>query len=268
MIMKLDDRQLAKLDCCRGERSATPWSHEDVVHLQRLAVVGELCAETAHEVNQPLAAVKWFAEAAVNQLQAARERGEIPSEQLTELLGTIAEQADVAQRLNSRLFGMARRSERETQPFPLREVWQSVEPLLRVLASRYQVDLTTEGLDDLPNIAGDRLQIGQVLLNVVRNAIEAVALAPSDRRRVVIRASRQDGMAVVEVRDWGEGACDEVLAKIFDRFFTTRQAGTGLGLAITKSIVEEHGGEIEVKRNPDFGLTFRLHLPLASARQD
>lgn len=242
-------------------RGDAPWSLDEIAHLQRLAVVGELCAETAHEVNQPLAAIRWFAEGALHQLRKAREKGEPPSEQLEETLETIVGQSELAQQLTGRLFGMARRRDDESTEVTLAEVWKVVEPMLRIFADRYQVELFVSGLDALPPVQVDRLQLGQVLMNLVRNAIEAVALQSEDRRRVEVRGSALENRIEVAVIDRGEGADPEVLERMFDRFYTTKLAGTGLGLAISKSIVEAHGGEIEAEPNRDVGLTVRFWLP-------
>ncbi len=264
MTMESKDRLFVRPDVDRNSpstRGDRQWTMEEIAHLQRLAVVGELCAETAHEVNQPLTAIRWFSEAALSRLREAREKGEAPSEQLVETLETIAQQAETAQQLTARLFGMARMSADREQRFTLEEVWGNVRPLVDVLAQRHHVKLMISGLDDLPPLKGDRLRIGQVLLNLVRNAIEAVALGPEDRRRVAIRGAHCGGWVEVAVRDYGEGAPPQVLERVFHRFFTTKLAGTGLGLAISKSIIDEHGGEIEVEPNPDYGLTFRFRLP-------
>ena len=242
-------------------RGDAPWSLDEIAHLQRLAVIGELCAETAHEVNQPLAAIRWFAEGALHQLRNAREKGQPPSEQLEETLETIVGQSELAQQLTGRLFGMARRRDDESTEVTLAEVWKVVEPMLRIFADRYQVELFVSGLDALPPVQVDRLQLGQVLMNLVRNAIEAVALQSEDRRRVEVRGSALENRVEVAVIDRGEGADPEVLERMFDRFYTTKLAGTGLGLAITKSIVEAHGGEIEAEPNRDVGLTVRFWLP-------
>ena len=242
-------------------RGDAPWSLDEIAHLQRLAVVGELCAETAHEVNQPLAAIRWFAEGALHQLRKAREKSEPPSEQLEETLETIVGQSELAQQLTGRLFGMARRRDDEKTEVTFAEVWQMVEPMLRIFADRYRVELVVSGLDALPPVQVDRLQLGQVLMNLVRNAIEAVALQSEDRRRVEVRGSALENRVEVAVIDRGEGADPEVLERMFDRFYTTKLAGTGLGLAITKSIVEAHGGEIEAEPNRDVGLTVRFWLP-------
>ncbi len=242
-------------------RGDSPWSLDEIAHLQRLAVVGELCAETAHEVNQPLAAIRWFAEAALHQLRKAREKGEPPSKQLEETLETIVGQSELAQQLTGRLFGMARRQDDQSTEVTWADVWRAVEPMLRILAERYHVELVVSGLEELPPVPGDRLQLGQVLMNLVRNAIEAVALQSDDRKRVEIRGSVVGNRIEVAVIDRGEGAKPEVLERMFDRFYTTKLAGTGLGLAITKSIVEAHGGEIEAQPNRDVGLTVRFWLP-------
>ncbi len=242
-------------------RADAPWSLDEIAHLQRLAVVGELCAETAHEVNQPLTAIRWFAEGALHQLRKAREKGEPPSKQLEETLETIVGQSELAQQLTGRLFGMARRQDDESAEATLGDAWETVEPMLRILAERYHVELVVSGLEELPPVQGDRLQLGQVLMNLVRNAIEAVALQSDDRKRVEIRGSVVGSRIEVAVIDRGEGAEPEVLERMFDRFYTTKLAGTGLGLAITKSIVEAHGGEIEAEPNRDVGLTVRFWLP-------
>ena len=242
-------------------RGDAPWSLDEIAHLQRLAVIGELCAETAHEVNQPLAAIRWFAEGALHQLRNAREKGQPPSEQLEETLETIVGQSELAQQLTGRLFGMARRRDDESTEVTLAEVWKVVEPMLRIFADRYQVELFVSGLDALPPVQVDRLQLGQVLMNLVRNAIEAVALQSEDRRRVEVRGSALENRIEVAVIDRGEGADPDVLERMFDRFYTTKLAGTGLGLAISKSIVEAHGGEIEAEPNRDVGLTVRFWLP-------
>ena len=256
-------RRISELEQELAGRESS-WSAQEVAHLQRLAVVGELCAEMAHEVNQPLAAIRWFAEATLNQLKDMQAK--YAAEELAKLKETIeliATQAEAAQKLTGRLYGTARTSTGEQEEFAIGQVLADVLPLVKVLADRYSVAIEVDSSDDLPKLVGDRLQVGQVLLNLLRNAVEAVALGPAERRRVLVSAHADTAHVVITVRDWGEGIPADLLPRVFERFFTTRKIGTGLGLAISRDIVRRHGGRISVRPNDDFGVTFEVVLPVA-----
>jgi len=235
-------------------------SLEDAAHLERLAVVGQLCAEMAHEVSQPLAAIRMFAEAALHKI---KEPTPEHLAQIEEALANIYVQASRMQQITGRIHGAARTSSERREPVALNEVLDSVLPLVETLSDRYGVDFDLQIPDPAPRLLADRVQLEQVLLNIMRNAVEAVALQPEERRRVTLRARLAGGFVEIDISDRGEGIAPENLPRVFDRYFTTREGGTGLGLYIVREIVRAHGGQIGVAPNPDGGVTFHIRWPAA-----
>jgi signal transduction histidine kinase len=132
----------------------------------------------------------------------------------------------------------------------------------------HQIDINLDLARDMPMVMGHAIQIEQVVLNLVRNAVEAMDEVPAEQRRLELRTFLCEDMAVVEIRDSGMGLSSEMQARIFDPFFTTKSAGMGMGLPICRSIVEAHGGTLTTHVNPgEIGLTFRFTLCLATEEE-
>lgn len=217
-----------------------------LARMGRLAVAGELATVLAHELNQPLAAVCLQADVA-----AHLARDDAPPE-LKAALGEVAEQSRRAAEIVRSIRRTVRRAEPERGPVDLNDASRAVVRFLDWKARRTGVSVQLKLADPVPPVHGDRVQLEQVIFNLLQNAIEAGA-------RVVRIESATDGDAVVlVVRDTGPGLPDP--GRAFERFFTTKPDGMGLGLAISRGIVEAHGGRLSA-RNVEGGAEFVLALP-------
>jgi len=159
------------------------------------------------------------------------------------------------------LRAMVRREPRAREPLDLNRVLGETVNLLRSELIIRNVHLETSFPGNLPPVTGDKVQLQQVVLNLVLNAADAVAGAPADRRRIEVRAAPEGEGVRISVLDRGTGLSDEVREKIFNPFFTTKEGGMGMGLAISRTIVEHHGGRIRAENRPEGGAAFHVELP-------
>jgi signal transduction histidine kinase len=234
----------------------------ELAHAGRLATVGELTASIAHEVNQPLGAIL----ANVDAADMLLESGDSRLDEVREILADIRKDDLRASEVIQRLRRLLAKHEMAREFLDVNETVTEVLRLLAAEARRREIDLVTGFDAALPKILGDRVHLQQVLLNLIVNAMDAMADTPVHLRRVLVRTSaRPDGAVEVAVSDQGHGIGPERLPKLFDSFFTTKERGMGLGLSIARSIVEAHGGRIWAEANSAGGATFRFTLPAAHA---
>ena len=233
----------------------------ELLHASRLAVMGELTGSIAHEINQPLGAILSNADAADLLLESSQDRRET---QRT-ILADIRRDALRAFEIIRRTRALLEKHEVEQRNFELNEAITDVELVLRSEARRRQVRLEVRPAQTAITLVGDRIQIQQVLLNLLLNAMEAVSEVSEDRRTVVLSAERVVDRIVVAVRDRGHGIAHEHLPKVFDSFFSTKGTGMGLGLSIARTLVVAHGGTIRVESGPGEGAAFFVELPTAAA---
>lgn len=233
-----------------------------LAHASRLAVAGELTGAIAHEINQPLGAILSNADAADLLLEAGGDR----RDELRQILADIRRDDIRASEVIRRLRKLLDKREVERQRFHVIEAVTEVESLLRGEARRRGVTMSVRHPAGAVTVLGDRIQIQQVLINLVLNAMDAVAEAPEDRRTVVVSVKRTAAGMVIKVRDRGHGIPSEHLAKVFDSFFSTKGKGMGLGLSIARTLVEAHGGRIRAENDPGGGAVFSVELPAADAR--
>jgi len=228
----------------------------ELTHVGRVTTMGEMAAALAHELNQPLTAILSNAHAGERYLaQGAPPLGEI-REILQDVAGDARRAGEVIQRLRSLL----RKDEARFLPLDINQVVREVATLVHTDAILRNLALALDLAPTLPPVRGDRVQLQQVLLNLVLNGMEA-ARPESEERRLVIQ-TRSTGAAVqVAVRDQGPGIPAETLPRLFETFYTTKPNGLGMGLPISRSIVEAHGGRIWAANNPDRGATFSFTLP-------
>lgn len=222
----------------------------------RLALLGELAASIAHEINQPLGAILSNAEAAEMLLETESHR------ELRNILADIRSDDLRASEIIQHVRHLV--ADREAKLVSL-EINAKVKTVLRLVAAdahRRGIILTSELAAELPEVIGDRVQLEQVLLNLVLNGMDAMKDTPDDLRRLVIRTcSVTDDTIEISVVDAGHGIPPERLPRIFDSFYTTKEDGMGLGLTLARSIAELHRGSITAENNPMRGATFRLRLP-------
>jgi len=225
----------------------------------RLTTLGQLAASIAHEVNQPLAAIVADANASLNWLAAAEPELERVRETLTAIATDGHRAADVIQRIRQ----LATKTEPRKARLDVNDVVREVVALVRAEVARYEITLTLDAAATLPPVVGDRVQLQQVVLNLVMNAIEAMASVTGRPRTLVIRCERQDDVARVAIHDTGVGIRASDLDRVFGAFFTTKPSGMGMGLSISRSIIEAHGGRLWAAPNEPHGAIFQFSLPLA-----
>jgi PAS domain S-box-containing protein len=242
---KAAERRLAELE----------W---ELAHASRLAALGESTAGFAHEVNQPLVSIMNFASACAN-LASHEPADLVQIRQWAEAIGAAASQAGDMIR---RLLDFARRAPPERQIVPLARLADDAMLLVGHEARANRVTLQCDRVDPALLVHVQTVAIQQVLVNVLRNGIEALANSPRDDRRVVIRAVQHGDWVEVSVVDNGPGPDPALHARLFDPFVTTKPRGVGLGLSISKTIIEDHGGNIWTGTGEEGGLAIRFTLPV------
>lgn len=234
----------------------------DLAHASRLLEIGEMSSGIAHEINQPLTAVVTYAQACVRMLRA----GDTDLELVRDTLVQIADQGARAGEIVQRLRRFARKGETRREALDLNEAVQDVIGLLGHELRRGELHLELDLEPDLPIVYADRVQVEQVLVNLVRNAIEAMA-STEDLRLLEVSTSHDETAARIDVADTGEGLPADA-ARVFDTFYTTKQDGMGVGLSISRTIAEAHEGQLLASPNPRGGATFTLVLPLSGEPAD
>lgn len=236
----------------------------ELVHISRLTAMGEMASGLAHELNQPLSAI-------ANYLRGAAKLMETPAEanapRLKEAVERAAAQAIRAGDIIHRLRDFVASGENERQPESLSRLVQEALALalVGVRDSEVRVRTTLDPACDL--VLADRVQVQQVLLNLIRNAIESIADGPN-REVTIATQPGEPGQAVVRVADRGPGVSPAVAARLFEPFTTTKKSGMGVGLSICRTIVEAHGGRIWLEETPGGGATFAFTLPISSDEAD
>jgi signal transduction histidine kinase len=228
-----------------------------LAHAVRLATVGELSASIAHEINQPLAAILANAETGEMLLKS----GTTNNSDLQEILAAIRQDDLRASEVIERLRRLLRNEKAEMRPLDINGAIESIVRLTSGMANRHGVNLQVVLDPSIPQARGDYVQVQQVLLNLIMNAVESVTEVPSERRRVMVTtAELPPGSVEVTVKDGGPGISADKLPRIFEPFFTTKAKGMGLGLSISRSIVQAHGGRIWAESDTT-GTTFRFIIP-------
>jgi PAS domain S-box-containing protein len=240
-------------------------AQEALMHVTRLTTLGEVSASIAHEINQPLAAIVNNATACLGLLSDRQPN----LDEVRAALTDVVNDAERASAIVERVRQMSRRSAPQHAPCRIQEIVDDVVALAARAAALRGVAIDTEIPQDLPPVLGDLVQLEQVLLNLVVNAIDAMSEVDPSERRVEIRAVRdtKDGHPSVTIRvaDRGVGLMPEGMPRLFEAFHTTKPHGLGLGLAISRSIVEAHGGRLWAEQNQERGAVFALRLPAAPA---
>ena len=237
---------------------------DELAHLARVSILEALAGSLAHELKQPLTAVMAHAETALLLLSVHPPRLQDMRDVLNDVLRDTKRAGDVVRRLRTLL----KKSEAQHEPLDVNCIITDVVKLVEGNSIGRRIVLTPELAAVVEPVLGDRTQIQQVVINLLINAFDAVQALDPPNRHVRLRTFCLDGHAVIEVVDYGPGLSDEALARIFEPFYTTKQEGLGLGLSICKTIVEAHGGAIEVRRNPLSGMTFAARLPLMQPQQN
>lgn len=231
--------------------------HRDLIHVGRVSTMGELTASLAHELNQPLTAILSNAEAAQDLLASSPAN-------LDEIRAILADIVADDQRASEVIHRLRRFLRKDTLPFAKLDVGEMVGEVARLVrgdAALRNVTIGVELAAGLPPVRGDRVQLQQVVLNLVLNGFDAMRDTPAGR--LALETEREGPMIVVRVRDTGAGIDEVHLERMFEAFYTTKADGLGMGLAIARSIVEAHGGAISARNNPG-GATLSFTLPVAA----
>jgi signal transduction histidine kinase/ligand-binding sensor domain-containing protein len=246
----------------RAEFERARRHQEELARASRVAVMGELSASIAHELNQPLTAILSNALAARRFLSAAvPDLGEF-----REILGDIVQDTTRARDVIRNLRELVKKSDRDFADIDLNEIIHQVAVLLRAECVARNVDLVLDLAQSLPGLHGDRVQLQQVLLNLLMNAFDAVSAQPVGARRVTVHTAVESATTLrLDVSDRGTGIPPADLEWIFQPFHTTKESGLGMGLAISRSIVESHGGRLWAENRLDGGATFHVALPVAKS---
>jgi two-component system sensor kinase FixL len=235
---------------------------ERLTHFSRLSTMGEMAAGLAHEINQPLSAIATYAQACQRFLKSP----DFSADDVLPALEQINAQALRAGEVIRRLRNFVKNREVKREPVDCSRLLEDLRTLAETDARLHNVRLRLETTESLPEVYADPIQLQQVVLNLVRNAIDAMADTPEARREVVLStAAVNHGEIEVIVADHGSGLAPEATEHLFNPFFTTKAGGTGLGLAISKSIVRAHGGRLWHTPNEPCGARFHFTLPASPA---
>lgn len=232
----------------------------ELAHVNRYTMAGELTASIAHELNQPLGAILTNAESAALMLRAPNP----DLNELNEIIEDIRRDDARASEVIVHLRSLLKKAPFEEKELDLNDVVRDTVAFLAPLARARKVELDAVTHLALPT-RGDRIQLQQVITNLVVNAMDAVTSSAGSARKVDIEAACAGNQAEVSVRDHGSGIPPDQIKQVFEPFFTTKPQGMGMGLAIARTIVEAHGGRISAENQPNGGALFRISLPLSSA---
>ncbi|NSL53999.1 sensor histidine kinase [Uliginosibacterium aquaticum] len=230
----------------------------------RLVTMGEMASTLAHELNQPLSAIASYSAGCLNALKAGR----YDEKQFTDVLGKINHQAQRAGKIIHRIYGFVRRSESRRDRMDVNAAVLEATGLLEAETLRRKVRLQVELAMDLPQIIGDRVMVEQVMVNLLRNGMDAMRGTPEAERLLRVRSeSSGEGVRLV-VQDQGSGIPAEIADRLFDSFFTTKPEGMGMGLKICRSIAEQHNGRLWFEAATEGGTLFYLYLPIGTEDKD
>ena len=241
----------------REERERLRHAQAELAHMNRVTMMGELTASLAHEVNQPIAAALTNANTCLRWL--ARDHPDLKEARAA--ASRIVKDQTRAAEIVSRIRLLFKKSSPEWEVVDVNESVREMIVLLRSEATRYNVTVRTELATDLPRIMGDRIQLQQVLMNLMINGMDAMKDVDGPRELAICSQQAHDGQLIVSICDTGVGLPRQQADQIFDAFFTTKPHGTGMGLRISRSIIESHGGRLWAADNSPRGASFCFSLP-------
>jgi PAS domain S-box-containing protein len=252
-VLDLTERKRAE-----AERERLRQVQVDLAYMSRVITVGQLASSLAHEIKQPIGAAVTNADACVRLLD--RDQPDLPEAREAAL--EIVNDARRAANIIDRVLSMCRKGSSQRDMVDVNEVIRDMVVILRNEANRHSVTMGTDLAEGLPKVIADRVQMQQVLLNLMLNSIEA--LKDTSGKLTVTSERTEDGGLLVSVSDTGIGLAVEDTERIFEAFFTTKSQGTGMGLSISRTIIESHGGRLWATANPSRGATFHFTLPNAA----
>jgi C4-dicarboxylate-specific signal transduction histidine kinase len=235
----------------------------DFAHMNRVSMMGELAASLSHEITQPIASARNNARAAQNFLdKQTPDLGEV-----REALGCVVGDTDRAGDIVDRIRDHIKKAPPRKDQFDLNAAINEVLGLARNTIAKNGVSVRTRLADGLFPVRGDRVQLQQVVLNLILNAVEAMGSIDAGARELSIRTEQDQTGALVAVADSGPGIQPEHIERVFKSFYTTKPSGTGMGLSICRSIVDDHAGRLWVEANEPRGAVFQFTLPAEQMRQ-
>jgi len=237
-------------------------SRMELAHMNRLATAGGLAASIAHEINQPLAAIAMNAGRSLHWLDI--EPPNLP--EARQAISRILKQANRANDIITGIRSMVAKSPPRTENVNMNDIIHDVLSLIGSELAKGRVIVRTELANDSPVVEGDRVQLQQVILNLLINAIEAMSHTRGRPRELIIRATKQDSRILVQVEDSGPGIDPAQADRMFQAFSTTKPQGLGMGLSISRSIIEAHGGHLSARSIDCRGAIFEVYLPTARGR--
>jgi PAS domain S-box-containing protein len=259
-VIDMTDRKRAEEKLRSSERRLLDTQME-LAHVTRMTTLGELTASIAHEVNQPLAAVVANAEACLRWLDRETPNLDAARSSVEWIIGDGNRASEVIRRVRA----LAKKTDIEKVPLEVNELLSEVIVLVRGELISQQVSVRTEFASALLHILGDRVQLQQLIINLVMNGIEAMQSITDRQRELVIRSGQdQNSQVFVSVTDCGVGIAAENVDRLFNPFFTTKSSGMGMGLSICRSIMEAHGGRLWAAANLPHGATFQFSLPASA----
>jgi PAS domain S-box-containing protein len=257
-VIDMTDRKRAE-EKLRASEQRLLDTRTELAHVTRVTTLGELTASIAHEVNQPLAGVVANAEAGLRWLR----RGTPDVDAACRSLEWIIDDGNRASEVIRRVRSLANKAGVEKLPLDVNDVAREVIALVQRELTKHRVSLRTEWAPTLPMILGDRVQLQQVIINLMMNGSEAMQAVMDRPRELVIRSRRDEAQQVLlSVTDCGVGISTENADRLFNPFFTTKSGGMGMGLSICRSIVEDHGGRLWATANVPHGATFQFTVPV------
>jgi C4-dicarboxylate-specific signal transduction histidine kinase len=232
-------------------------SRRELAHVNRATTLGELAGSIAHELNQPLSAILSNAQAGLQFL----ESGSADAKEMRDIFMDIVGQDRRAAEVIVRMRALLRKGEVQMQAEDLNQIIADVLKIMHSELVLRSVAIATRLGTDLPKVHADRIQLQQVLMNLIVNACDAMSANPAGERQLSIETEQIDASCIeLSVRDCGHGLAREDLERVFEPFYTTKTTGLGLGLAICRTIIGVHGGRIWVANNKDRGATVRFTL--------
>ena len=235
----------------------------DLAHTNRVSMLGELAASISHELKQPISATVMDAQASLRWL--SRDQPDL--DQARRATAAIVKDGRLAADIIDRLRSLYKKTPPQRESVHLNEIIGEMVLLLRSEANEYAVSIRMDLAADLPKITADRVQLQQVLMNLMLNGIDAMKNVEGRRELAISSQRAEDGQLQVSVSDTGVGLPPQQENQIFDAFFTTKPHGTGMGLRISRAIIESHGGRLWAAANSPRGATFYFTLPLTQVPQ-
>jgi C4-dicarboxylate-specific signal transduction histidine kinase len=260
-LTKVNDELRTEIEERQRVQAALQQSQVELAHVARLTAMGELVASIAHEVGQPLTAIVTNGSFLLRTLASTTTN----RDDLRGAANAIVADGKRASSVISRIRALLKKQNTVMADIDINDAVQEVVSLLSNESSRHQIVMSTDLPAGLPRVRGDRVQLQQVMVNLIMNAVDATRAISDGPREIVIRTAEDADCVVVSVEDSGTGLASEHTERIFEPFFTTKAQGIGMGLPISRSIVESHSGKLAASSRRPRGAKFEFTLPTANA---